>query len=88
LAVYVVGDEGTVIVRDWSPPSAQDVQTYWVPEAPGTGELAAMTCELPGTQLNVCSDVYVTPSTTIEPDRFAVTVIGTEAGDDVDVLVD
>jgi hypothetical protein len=83
-----VGDDGAVIVRDWSPPSAQDVQIYCVPEAPGTGELAAIVCELPGTQLNVCGDVYVTSSTTIEPDGFAVAVIGTEAGGDVDVLVD
>ena len=77
--MYVVEDEGAVIVRDCVPPSAQDVQTYLVPGAPETGEYAAIECELPGTQLKVFGDVYVVPSTTIEPDGLAVTVIGTVA---------
>jgi hypothetical protein len=38
--------------------------------------------------VSVCGDVYVMPSTTIEPDGLAVTVIDTVSGDDVDVLVD
>jgi carbonic anhydrase/acetyltransferase-like protein (isoleucine patch superfamily) len=47
-----------------------------------------MVCELPGTQANVCGDVKVAPSTTIEPDGFAVTVMDTVAGDDVAVAVE
>jgi len=39
-----------------------------------------MVWELPGTQVNVCGDVYVVPSTTIEPDGSAVTITDTVAG--------
>lgn len=79
----MVEDDGTIIVRDWVPPSAQDVQTYWMPGAPRTGELVEIAWELPGTQLNVCDDVYVDPSTTIEPAGFAVTITEMAAVDDV-----
>jgi hypothetical protein len=37
--------------------------------------------------LNVCDDVYVVPSTTIEPAGLAVTIIETATWDDV-VLVE
>ena len=47
-----------------------------------------MVWELPGTQMNVCGDVYVAPSTTTEPDGLAITVIDTVTGDAVDVLVE
>jgi len=47
-----------------------------------------MVWELPRTQVNVCGDVYVAPSTTTEPDGLATTVIDTVAGDAVDVLVE
>jgi len=42
-----------------------------------------MVWELPGTQVNVCGDVYVVPSTTIEPDGSAVTMIDTVTGGNV-----
>jgi hypothetical protein len=44
--------------------------------------------ELPGSHANVCDDVYVDPSTTIEPTGFAVTIIETVTGNDVVVLVE
>jgi signal peptidase I len=43
--------------------------------------------ELPGTHANVCGDVYVVPSTSIEPTGLAVTIIETVTGEDV-VLVE
>ena len=45
-------------------------------------------CELPGAHANVCGDVYVDPSTTIEPAGLAVTIIETVTGNDVVVLVE
>jgi hypothetical protein len=46
-----------------------------------------MVWELPGAQLDVCGEVYVVPSTTIEPIGFAVTMIDTVTGGKV-VLVE
>jgi hypothetical protein len=49
--------------------------------------LAAIVWKLPGAHANVCGDVYVKPSTSIEPTGLAVTIIETVAGEDV-VLVE
>jgi len=46
-----------------------------------------MVWELPGIHVNVCWEVYVVPSTTMEPDGLAVNVMDTVAGDEA-VLVE
>ena len=43
--------------------------------------------ELPIIQVNVCWEVYVVPSTTMEPDGLAITIMDTVAGDKVVLVV-
>lgn len=68
-----MADEGAVTECEIAPPSDQLLNTCSVPPEMACGEVVAMVCDDPTTQLKVCGAVEVTPSTVI--DRLAGLVV-------------
>ena len=81
--------EGTVMLCEIAPPSDQLLKTYCTPDAPACGELVAMVCDEPGSQLST-SGAAVNGPPSAETRRLAgpvVMVICTAADEKFPVTV-